>query len=62
MAQETVKEYSVEVKARLVKCSRCDGWVYAEPVMGDDAYLVCLNCGWEKPIRAKIAAGARVSH
>ncbi len=62
MAQDTGKKYRVEVKARLVKCPRCDGWVFPEPATGDDAYLVCLNCGWEKPMRAGIAAGARTSY
>jgi hypothetical protein len=62
MAQYTGKQYLGEVKSSMGECPRCDGWVSAEPAMTNDAYLVCLNCGWEESIRAEMVAGARVNY
>ncbi len=62
MAQDTAKQYRVEVKARLVRCPRCNGWVAREPGMGNEAYLVCVNCGWEKTVTADVAAGTAAAN
>ncbi len=50
MLEPTIQKYRVEVKARLVRCPRCRGFVTVEPDPIAGEWAVCVNCGWEQPL------------
>ncbi len=62
MDKSTIKRYKIEVASRAVKCPRCGGWISMEPGMGNDTYMVCVNCGWEKAVSAGQVAGSPVGY
>ncbi len=51
MEERLLQSGSVEVKARLLRCRRCNGWVYVESdPFAQGSWAVCVNCGWEEDL------------
>ncbi len=51
MEEQSLQPQSVEVKARLLRCRRCNGWVYVEhDPFAQGSWAVCVNCGWEEEL------------
>ncbi len=34
---------------RGLRCPRCGGMIYVERLLGDEADLVCIQCGYRSP-------------
>ncbi len=50
-SDQEIRRRVAEVKARLLKCKRCGGWVYLEsdPFL-TGSWAICVNCGWEEEL------------
>jgi len=38
---------------RVPRCPRCAGMMYVERLLGDEADLVCIQCGYRSPLVAE---------